>query len=99
MSAYSDELRRLTGQKPIRKEPCPLCLRMLRVLEVKKENINKGRPFITCEDCDLFEWMDMPLCAACGRREYEATCKQGRNEGRTFRTCPGMCSFHWITKS
>lgn len=99
MSAYSDELRRLNGKPPLKKLDCPLCCRTINVNLTKKEGPNQGREFISCKDCDLFEWLDMPECNDCGRREFEGTVKDGKNEGRRHRSCPNRCSFGWVGKT
>lgn len=83
MSNYSDEM-----------VPCPKCKEGCKANVVKKENENKGRPFIFCADCNKFEWLDLPFCK-CGLRKFQAKSKA---TGRPFRACPDQCKggFEWI---
>ena len=97
MSIYSEEKRRLEGKPQLKFARCPKCEKSLIVNTVKKDSPNKGREFLSCKECNLFEWQDMPVCLGCGLRQYEAASKkEGKNYGRVFRSCPNHCNFKWI---
>ena len=92
-----DETQLSSEQPPVNTQPCPECHEELVVYKVKKENRNHGREFITCEECNVFEWLDMPNCRTCHRRLFEA---QAKKDGRWFRACPSGCkgAFKWLAK-
>ena len=85
-------------QELVNSLPCPKCEEDLIVRTVKKENRNHGREFISCDACNVFEWLDLPACKTCHRRLYEAKAKKTQ---RWFRACPSGCkaSFKWLTES
>lgn len=76
--------------------PCPCGA----IVPVKKSNTprNPDRLFASCERCDRFQWLDLPMCK-CGERLYEGVCKKAGSphRGRKFISCPNQCkkSFKW----
>jgi hypothetical protein len=79
---------------------CPHCHEKLPVHTVKKDGPNKGRPFISCWDCETLYWMDVGECKQCGAPMRENVVrKEGKNYGRKFKCCPNDCqgSFRWVS--
>ena len=78
--------------------PCPNCNEECEILKVKKPTPNQNRPYISCQQCETFCWVDLGFCSRCSSPMKEFTVKKdGRNHGRTFRRCPNNCvgSFTW----
>ena len=93
------ELAKLTTQDKREMRACPDCGRPMPVLQVKKIGTNTGRPFVTCQSCETFQWCDVPCCTKCGRNLLKLTVKKsGPNQGRQFFACPIRCDgqFQWI---
>jgi transcription elongation factor Elf1 len=79
--------------------PCPECGEDRPVWTVKKAGPNRGRPFISCPECDAFAWCDLRPCPTCGATLFVAQVKKGGpNLGRRFRACPRRCqkAFEWL---
>ena len=76
---------------------CPECFKKARVMNATTMK-NYGRPFLSCPNCSLFKWLDIPKCDFCGEETYEAYVRGGKNKGRKYRTCPNRCphSFKWL---
>src|ERR1700694_2871497 len=78
---------------------CPLCKKPRRVFEVKKEGPNKGRPFITCSECDgRFWWQDVEKCPKCELPlQTGIVKKETKNKGRKYKSCMReKCYFRFI---
>lgn len=106
MNAIRQEAERLNGNtnnpkvytaQPQTTTTCQ-CGERSGVFEVKKPSPNKGRLFASCDHCNRFQWLDLPLCATCRERKYKATCRKGKHAGRPFLACPNRCkgAFEWL---
>jgi len=67
---------------------CPKCAQFCRTLWVKKSGRNHGRPFISCEACDVFQFCDTEKCA-CNWAIVERTVRKpfSKFKGRKFWAC------------
>lgn len=96
-----------TGRRESKKDEhewrCPKCDDHLWPLRVKKDSINKGRPFISCRECNYFGWLDEGMCPDCKAFPLATWTvrKNSPNKGRRFETCSsqGCGYFRWIDET
>ena len=96
MPEWFDMMKQQIAPEP-ETTPCPECGDALPCLVVKKESPNRGRPFISCRECDLFRWLDIGQCEKCKDWLYAGTVKkEGQHKGKRFIACPNRCSFDYV---
>src|SRR4051794_35068807 len=71
---------------------CPQCNSDMQQFEVKKEGKNFGKKFISCSECDHFQWVPTKKCL----QNTGTTAFSSKNSNRQYFTCLNCKWFYWL---